>query len=58
MVICIFGIVLGIFVVDCGLVLFVDVEVGVIGVLYVGWKGVFGGVFEWILEQMEKLGVK
>lgn len=37
---------------------FVDFDVGVIGVVYVGWKGVVLGVLEVIVDVMEVFGVK
>lgn len=50
-------VVLIILIVDCQLVLFVDKIVGVIGVVYVGWKGMLVGVLELIFDKMEILGV-
>ncbi|MCF3640735.1 peptidoglycan editing factor PgeF [Rhizobium sp. TRM95111] len=50
------GIVLGVLSADCGPVLFVDPEAGVIGAAHAGWKGALGGVLENAIEAMEALG--
>lgn len=41
---------------DCGPVLFVDTEAGVIGAAHAGWKGAFGGVLDATVDEMIGLG--
>ncbi len=52
------GLALGISTADCGPVLFVDNENGVIGAAHAGWKGAFGGVLEATVAAMETLGAR
>jgi polyphenol oxidase len=41
---------------DCGSVLFVDSQAGVIGAAHAGWQGAFHGILEATIVAMEKLG--
>ncbi|MFZ1813609.1 MAG: peptidoglycan editing factor PgeF [Rhizobiaceae bacterium] len=41
---------------DCGPVLFMDGEAGVIGAAHAGWKGATGGILENTVSAMEQLG--
>jgi YfiH family protein len=50
------GIALGVSAADCGPVLFVDPNAGVIGGAHAGWKGALTGVLESTISAMEKLG--
>lgn len=50
------GILLGVLTADCGPVLFVDAEAGVIGACHAGWRGAFAGVLENTIAAMEGLG--
>jgi polyphenol oxidase len=50
------GIVLGVLSADCGPILFVDSEAGVIGAAHAGWKGALHGVLENTIEAMVSLG--
>jgi polyphenol oxidase len=50
------GIALGVSTADCGPVLFVDPDAGVIGGAHAGWKGALTGVLEQTISAMEKLG--
>lgn len=50
------GIVLGIVTADCGPVLFVDAQAGVIGAAHAGWRGAHSGVLENTIAAMEELG--
>lgn len=50
------GLALGILSADCGPLLFVDPEAGVIGAAHAGWKGALGGILENTVAAMEKLG--
>jgi YfiH family protein len=50
------GIALGVSAADCGPVLFVDPNAGVIGGAHAGWKGALTGVLESTIVAMEKLG--
>ena len=50
------GIALGILTADCAPVLFADPENGVIGAAHAGWKGVFCGILENVVNSMLKLG--
>jgi polyphenol oxidase len=43
---------------DCGSVLFVDSQAGVIGAAHAGWQGAFNGVLEATISAMENLGAK
>ncbi len=52
------GLGLGVTGADCGVVLFADVEAGVIGAAHAGWKGAIGGVLEATLVAMERLGAR
>ncbi len=47
---------IGITTADCGPVLFVDPQAGVIGAAHAGWKGALTGVLESTVEAMEGLG--
>lgn len=47
---------LGIVSADCGPVLFVDPEAGVIGAAHAGWRGALNNVIERTVEAMEALG--
>lgn len=50
------GVALAIATADCGPVLFVDAQSGVIGAAHAGWKGAIGGILEATIEAMEQLG--
>ena len=50
------GLGLGILTADCAPVLLADAQAKVIGAAHAGWKGALGGVLEFTLEAMEKLG--
>ena len=50
------GIALGVSTADCGPVLFVDPNAGVIGGAHAGWKGALTGVLDQTISAMEKLG--
>lgn len=52
------GIVLGVLTADCGPVLFMDQESGVIGAAHAGWKGALGGVLENTIDAMVSLGAR
>jgi YfiH family protein len=52
------GVVLGIVTADCGPILFVDREAGVIGAAHAGWRGAVGGVLENTIATMEALGAR
>ncbi|QRM56268.1 peptidoglycan editing factor PgeF [Sinorhizobium sp. BG8] len=52
------GIVLGVLSADCGPVLFVDAEAGVVGAAHAGWKGALTGVLENTIRAMETLGAR
>ena len=47
---------IGVTTADCGPVLFVDPQAGVIGAAHAGWRGALGGVVEATVEAMERLG--
>ena len=49
---------IGVSTADCGPLLFVDAQAGVIGTAHAGWRGAFGGVIEATVAAMEKLGAK
>ena len=49
---------LGISTADCGPILFVDVQAGVIGAAHAGWKGAVSGVIEATIDAMVALGGK
>ena len=50
------GLALGVTGADCGILLFVDAQAGVIGAAHAGWKGAFTGVLESTLQKMEEAG--
>lgn len=50
------GLALGVTGADCGILLFSDVQAGVIGAAHAGWKGAFTGVLEATLQKMEEAG--
>ena len=50
------GLVLGIVTADCGPVLFVDKNAGVVGACHAGWKGALNGVLENTIAAMVELG--
>ena len=50
------GVALGVTGADCGMILFADMDAGVIGAAHAGWQGAFGGVLEATLAAMEALG--
>lgn len=50
------GLALGILTADCAPVLLADPNAKVIGAAHAGWKGALGGVLEFTIEAMEKLG--
>ena len=52
------GLVIGVLSADCGPVLFVDAQAGVIGAAHAGWKGALGGVLESTIEAMVALGAR
>ncbi len=52
------GLVLGVLTADCGPVLFMDPENGVIGAAHAGWKGALGGVLENTVDAMVSLGAR
>ncbi|MEO1968943.1 MAG: peptidoglycan editing factor PgeF [Sphingomonadaceae bacterium] len=52
------GLLLGIVTADCGPVLFVDRQAGVVGAAHAGWRGALGGVVENTVVAMEELGAK
>lgn len=52
------GLVIGVLSADCGPVLFVDAEAGVIGAAHAGWKGALTGVLESTIEAMISLGAR
>jgi YfiH family protein len=52
------GLALGVTGADCGMLLFVDGEAGVIGAAHAGWKGALFGVIEATLSAMEGLGAR
>ena len=47
---------IGVTVADCGPVLLVEPDAGVIGAAHAGWKGALGGVLESTIAAMERLG--
>ena len=49
---------IGVTVADCGPVLLVEPDAGVIGAAHAGWKGALGGVLESTVEAMEQLGAE
>ena len=52
------GLALGVTGADCGIVLFLDAEAGVIGAAHAGWKGALGGVIEATVSAMERCGAR
>ena len=52
------GLALGVTGADCGVVLFLDADAGVIGAAHAGWKGALGGVIEATVGAMERGGAK
>lgn len=50
------GLALSILTADCGPVLLVDAEAGVIGAAHAGWQGAFGGVLDATVDEMIGLG--
>ncbi len=52
------GIALAIATADCGPVLFVDRDAGVIGAAHAGWRGALAGVLESTIVAMESLGAR
>jgi YfiH family protein len=52
------GLVLGVPVADCGVVLLADAEAGVLGAAHAGWRGTVGGIVGATVEAMEKLGAE
>jgi YfiH family protein len=50
------GIAIGVSTADCGPLLFVDAQAGIIGAAHAGWRGAFTGVIEATLATMEKCG--
>jgi YfiH family protein len=50
------GLVIGVLTADCGPVLFVDPQAGVIGAAHAGWRGALDGVLENTVLAMESLG--
>ncbi len=52
------GLALGVTGADCGILLFADVQAGVIGAAHAGWKGAIGGVIESTLAAMVQLGAQ
>ena len=50
------GLALGVTGADCGILLFADMDAGVIGAAHAGWKGALNGVLEATLEAMRRLG--
>ena len=51
-------ILIGVLSADCGPVLFVDKEVGVVGCAHAGWRGAIDGVLENTVKEMVNLGAK
>jgi polyphenol oxidase len=52
------GLAIGVVTADCGPLLFVDLEAGVIGAAHAGWQGAVGGVIENTIAAMEQSGAK
>jgi purine-nucleoside/S-methyl-5'-thioadenosine phosphorylase / adenosine deaminase len=52
------GLALAITTADCGPLLFVDRESGIVGAAHAGWRGAFTGVIEATLAAMEVLGAR
>jgi len=50
------GLLLGILTADCVPVLFYDAGAQIIGAAHAGWKGAIGGVTDYTIDAMEKLG--
>jgi polyphenol oxidase len=50
------GIAIGVLTADCGPILFVDPEAGVIGAAHAGWKGALSGITQATVEAMVGLG--
>lgn len=52
------GLALAIGTADCGPVLFLDEDAGVIGACHAGWKGALGGVIDSTISAMEHIGAQ
>ncbi len=52
------GLALGVTGADCGIVLFLDGDAGVVGAAHAGWKGALGGVIEATVSAMERCGAR
>ncbi|MBV9562398.1 MAG: peptidoglycan editing factor PgeF [Bradyrhizobium sp.] len=52
------GLAIGVTAADCGPVLFVDPNAGVIGAAHAGWKGALTGIMESTIAAMEELGAE
>jgi YfiH family protein len=52
------GLGLGVTGADCGILLFADLQAGVIGATHAGWKGALDGIIEATIIAMEKLGAR
>ena len=50
------GLAIGVVTADCGPLLMVDPDAGIIGAAHAGWQGAIGGVIENTLQAMESLG--
>ncbi len=50
------GLAIGVTTADCGPVLFVDAQAGVIGAAHAGWRGAFHGVLEATIAALERCG--
>lgn len=52
------GLAIGVTGADCGVVLFADTTVGVVGACHAGWKGALNGVVAATVSAMEEIGAK
>lgn len=52
------GLAIGVVTADCGPILFLEENAGVVGAAHAGWKGALGGVLENTVSAMETLGAK
>ncbi len=52
------GLAIGVTTADCGPILLVDPQAGVIGAAHAGWRGALAGIVEATLEAMERLGAE
>ena len=52
------GVALGVITADCGPILYVDPDAGVIGAAHAGWRGALTGVIENTIDAMEKIGAR